>query len=321
VKTQGVTSGLAALLQSTEPVFCFDLYTFTLGGGAALQGSPLPEGGQVLRFTTADIPLTIAGQEYQTGILWDHSKIELKLGMESDTLQVNAYATPADLVNGIPFHQFLRQGGLDNAYLLLQRAFYPVPGGWFVDGWFTPPGWFQAGQILGEPAGVIRLFSGVVTEVVTGGLTAQIKIDSHLYTLDIKLPRNLYQRLCNHALYGQGCGLNRANYQVVGQVQSGSTLFQLNVSLSGSGVYPDGYFSLGVLQFTSGDLEGTIAGIQTHAGSAFTLTPPLLSAPAPGDTFRAWPGCDRALSTCTNKYNNQARFRGFPWVPVPETAT
>ena len=104
-------------------------------------------------------------------------------------------------MNGVPFHQFLRQGGFDNAYLLLARAYYPAP---------VRP---ARGA---PPTGVVWLFSGLVTEIITGGLKAQIKIDSHLYTLDLKIPRNLYQHLCNHVLYGQGCGLNGATYAVAG---------------------------------------------------------------------------------------------------------
>jgi uncharacterized phage protein (TIGR02218 family) len=116
--------------------------------------------------------------------------------------------------------------------------------------------------------------------------------------------------------------LNGASYTVAGQAQAGSTIFRIATNLTG---YAAGFFSLGKLQFTSGALQGTWIGIQSQVGSgsapvALTLTPPLLAAPAPGDAFTAWPGCDRALSTCRNKFNNIGNFRGFPWIPVPETA-
>ncbi|MGA8573973.1 MAG: DUF2163 domain-containing protein [Desulfobaccales bacterium] len=305
-----VTSALVDLLSSRAPVLAFDLYQFTLPGDT------------VLYYGTADVPIVYNGNTYGGSVRFDRSQIDLKAGLEADSLTVKAYASPTDLVNGVPFHQFLRQGGFDNAYLMLSRAYYPAPGGWFVDDSFTPPGWLLAGQALAPPTGVVWLFSGLVTEIITGGLTAQIKIDSHLYTLDLKIPRNLYQHLCNHVLYGQGCGLNGASYAVAAQAQAGSTIFQIATNLTG---YAPGYFSLGKLQFTSGALQGTWIGIQSQAGSgsapvALTLTPPLLAAPAPGDAFTAWPGCDRALSTCQNKFNNVGNFRGFPWIPVPETA-
>ncbi|MGD0826568.1 MAG: DUF2163 domain-containing protein [Desulfobaccales bacterium] len=307
-----VTPALVDLLRSRDPVLAFDLYQFTMPGDT------------VLYYGSADVPIVYNGNTYGGSVRWDRSQIDLKAGLEADSLTVNAYATPDDLVNGVPFHQFLRQGGFDNAYLLLQRAYYPAPlGGWFVDGWLTPPGWLIAGQAIGPPTGVVWLFSGLVTEIITGGLKAQIKIDSHLYTLDRKLPRNLYQHLCNHVLYGQGCGLNGALYAVQGQAQAGSTIFQIVTNLTGLAA---GYFSLGKLQMTSGALQGTWIGIQSQVGgtgsqpATLILTPPLLAAPAPGDTFTAWPGCNRALSTCINKFNNAGNFRGFPWIPVPETA-
>ncbi|MFZ0052200.1 MAG: DUF2163 domain-containing protein [Desulfobaccales bacterium] len=317
---KSVTSALVDLLRSRDPVLAFDLYQFTLPGDT------------VLYYGTADVPIVYNGNTYGGSVRWDRSQIDLKAGLEADSLTVKAYASPTDLVNGVPFHQFLRQGGFDNAYLLLQRAFYPHPGGLFVDDWFTPPGWLLAGQAIGAPTGVVWLFSGLVTEVITGGLQAQIKIDSHLYTLDQKIPRNLYQHLCNHGpsqpqgnsgfLFGPGCGLLAANYGGSGQAQAGSTVFQLITNLTG---YAAGYFSLGKLQFTSGALQGTWSGIQAQVGAgsqalSLSLTAPLLAPPAPGDGFDAWPGCDRALSTCTNKFNNVLNFRGFPWIPVPETA-
>jgi hypothetical protein len=51
-----------------------------------------------------------------------------------------------------------------------------------------------------------------------------------------------------------------------------------------------------------------------------TVIPPLVAAPSPGDTFTAWPGCDRMLATCEIKFNNRLRYRGQPWIPAPETA-
>ena len=48
---------------------------------------------------------------------------------------------------------------------------------------------------------------------------------------------------------------------------------------------------------------------------------PLPNVPAVGDTFSVFPGCDKTKTTCAGKFSNIARFRGFPFVPVPETIT
>jgi hypothetical protein len=42
--------------------------------------------------------------------------------------------------------------------------------------------------------------------------------------------------------------------------------------------------------------------------------------PNTGDTFTAYPGCDKTQNTCTSKFNNLVNFGGFPYVPVPEAA-
>ncbi len=84
------------------------------------------------------------------------------------------------------------------------------------------------------------------------------------------------------------------------------------------------YFSLGKILMTSGALQGTWTGVTTQAvageSTVLALMPPLLAAPSPGDAFTVWPGCSRTVSTCQNKFNNRLNFRGFPWIPVPETA-
>ena len=60
------------------------------------------------------------GNSYGGSVRWDRSQIDLKAGLETASLTVNAYASPNDLVNGVAFHQFLRQGGFHNAYLLCE---------------------------------------------------------------------------------------------------------------------------------------------------------------------------------------------------------
>jgi len=47
---------------------------------------------------------------------------------------------------------------------------------------------------------------------------------------------------------------------------------------------------------------------------------PLPFAPAFGDAFTVYAGCDRTLATCQGRFNNKANFRGFPFVPPAETA-
>jgi hypothetical protein len=65
-------------------------------------------------------------------------------------------------------------------------------------------------------------------------------------------------------------------------------------------------------------LAGASAPSPVGAG-VFTLLTPLIYAPAPGDSFVAYPGCDKKLRTCTDKFNNRINYGGEPFTPVPES--
>jgi hypothetical protein len=81
-----------------------------------------------------------------------------------------------------------------------------------------------------------------------------------------------------------------------------------------------GYWSQGVITFTSGANNGLSAFVEASASSgAVKLRTPLPVAPTVGDTFSIIPGCDKSQATCKGKFNNLAHFTGFPFVPTPES--
>jgi hypothetical protein len=86
----------------------------------------------------------------------------------------------------------------------------------------------------------------------------------------------------------------------------------------------NGYFSQGVLTFTSGVNNGLSRLVQTYtnngSNNVCNVIPPFPQAPSPGDTFSVVAGCDRRLSTCVAKFNNESHFMGFPFIPIPESA-
>jgi uncharacterized phage protein (TIGR02218 family) len=52
-----------------------------------------------------------------------------------------------------------------------------------------------------------------------------------------------------------------------------------------------------------------------------TVLQPLPAAVVSGDAFEIYPGCDKTKATCENKFANLIRFRGYPFIPAPETVT
>lgn len=80
-----------------------------------------------------------------------------------------------------------------------------------------------------------------------------------------------------------------------------------------------GTFDQGTITFTGGPCAGLSRTIKAGDGSGLTLAYALPQAPAIGDPFTAYVGCDKTMATCAGRFNNLAQFRGFPFIPVPET--
>lgn len=296
---KAASPALQALL-ATRNFAMADLYTFTLIGGG------------VLRYTSYDVDVSFGGNTWTaggtTGPFLDRTdnkaKCHWKIGVEVDQLIFDLLPGAA-LVNGQPFLSAVRQGVFDGAELELDRAFFP------------PPAAGAAPSIAGT--GTIILFVGRVAEVDCGRGVATFNINSHLELLNQNLPLNLYQAPCLNTLFDASCALSRAAFAVSGTVAAGSTAFVVNATLAQA----SGYFDLGSIVFTSGANDGVSRSVKSYsAGSPgmLVLLSPLPNAPAPGDTFQAFPGCDKTQATCTNKFSNLVNFRGFPYIPTPATA-
>ena len=278
---------LIAAINSGQEFLVADLYTFTLRDGT------------VLRYTSADIDLTVDGQVFSAqGPLIERSRLTLKAGIEVDTLDLTIYADQSHKIGTQGYHQAVRQGAFDGAGFLLQRLYMPV---WGSTTW-----------------GAVWLFSGEVAETPRGGRTAiELTIKSPLNRLNIKMPRNVYQAGCLLVHYGPDCGLEEEDWAQSVTVLTGSARNRIVCDLTNQ---PAGYYDLGTVSFLTGPLAGLTRTIKSYTPGVLEISLPLPSAPAYGVSLKVAPGCDRAAATCQGKFNNLANFRGFPFVPVPETA-
>jgi uncharacterized phage protein (TIGR02218 family) len=202
------------------------------------------------------------------------------------------------LINGIPLVKFAAIGGFDGARAALWRTFMPVSS------------W---GDVS---AGYLIQFSGRTAELEPTRTGVKMNVNSDLELLNVMLPRNVYQAGCVHKLYDAGCALSRAALTVSSAAASGSTQRVINSALAQAA----GYFDLGVLTFTAGANTGISRTVKSYAPGVHTLSFPLPSVPAIGDTFTTYPGCDKQQATCNAKFSNVANFGGFPFIPAPETA-
>jgi uncharacterized phage protein (TIGR02218 family) len=164
----------------------------------------------------------------------------------------------------------------------------------------------------------IYLFNGRVSLCVADRGAAKITVAPDTTLLNINLPRNIFQATCMHTLYDASCTLSKAAYTTSAAATTGSTAAAVNSALGQAA----GYFNLGVIEFTTGALAGQRRTVRGFGGGTVTPVTPFTAAPAAGDTFTIYPGCNKVYSgDCSaSKFNNQANFKGMPFVPAPETA-
>lgn len=289
--TQSFADFLAA---NNEFVVC-DLYEFgivvpywdTLGG--------VQKDFQYARFTTFDQDVTVDGNVYDAdGALFDRSRVRQTVGVEVDKLSLRVNATNSMTLLGKPFMSAVTAGILDGATLKLDRL--------YMDSSMTPQG-------------VVNMFNGRVSTVKTSRSLIEMEVSSDLELLNVNMPRNLYQAGCMNTLYDASCGLyssNLASTLTVGAGSTASTIYCTSTKATG-------WFDLGGLIFNTGNNANALRTIKSWDGTKLELVSPLPATPAVGETFYAYPGCDKTKTTCSSKYNNVVHFRGFPFIPQPET--
>ena len=207
------------------------------------------------------------------------------MGVDVDDVSVTIY--PRDEDGGGP--AFTNRGGYDGAWVTI----------------------FRVCRDRG-----IYLFRGMVSDAVADRTKIELTLSSATLLLNIDMPRNVYTAGCGHTLFDTGCGLVKANFAHASAVApAGATTRFLWCELTKE----SGYFNLGTLSFTSGVNAGVTRTIKNYDVGAIMLSYPLQNAPAVGDTFIAYPGCDkRMVETCNDKFNNLLNYRGFPFIPPAE---
>lgn len=233
-----------------------------------------------------------------SGVIFKRSKTKLALGLPVDTMDLTLWIASTTTVGGITLLQAIANGYFDGGYVKVERLFMSSYGD--------------------SNLGAMWMFSGRVSEVEPTRFECRLQIKSVLEVLDRPFPRNLYQGGCTNTLFDSGCAVVKATYTTAATTTAGSTKSAVNVT----NAQPTGYFDLGTILFTSGQNTGvkrTIASWTT--GGVLNLSLPLPFAPLAGDTFQLVPGCNKMYSDTNGcpKFSNTARYRGFPYIPRPET--
>lgn len=282
------SAGLIAHLTSGQQFRRAELWTFTLANAT------------VVRYTTLDVDVTIAGTTWLAGgPVLSRPASRLVTGVQVGEFEVTVEPVATDTIAGLPWVQAARLGLLRYGRLRIERIYMPSWGD--------------------VTLGKLHLMGGRMAAAHGDGSQVLITVRDDRELLNTKIPLHLVQPGCRHTLFAAGCTLNPASWAVSGTVAAGSGVSTVLATLAQAG----GWFSLGRIIFTGGINSGTSRSIKQHtAGSpaALSLISPLPVAPAPGDTFTLYPGCDKQQATCNSKFGNVLNFGGQPYVPQPETA-
>jgi len=290
MKTTGPV--LTAFLNSARQAALFDLWTFTLSNGS------------VLRYTDSDVDVWLPdGRVFTRGPIITRDRVRWVRGIEVDQLSVRMAADSTVTINGTALIPFIAAGGFDGATAVLDRVYLDDAN--MVKGW-------------------LNFFAGQVADIDIARMEATLKVKSQLVQLNQAMPRNLYQAACLNDLSDANCGINRLAISSDFTINAVATWF--NPSVYVTDAQPSGHWDLGICTMTSGPNAGQERTVQIHLlfpGNVCSLqfARPFPFTPQVGDTLRISAGCNKTPGICNAKFGNLLRFRGQPYVPVPETVT
>ncbi len=276
--------------------------------------------GQTYHFTDGEVQLnnvtlyvpgvsggtTIGPFTYKTGLTIINDELTQKAGTEAGQMKLTLVpqAEASILIAGYTLPQAARFGFLQGATVRYSQCYLNPP---------SP----TTGALDTSP-GAMGFFLGTIQDVAANTFFVDIGVEDALSILGIQqMPQNLLGVGCFHQVYDPGCGLLKATFSVSGAIVTAGDGAHFTTNLTQA----DDYFDLGGFKMTSGAANGQSANISSfkHTSGAIALLTPFSVAPSPGDTFTAYPGCDRQFGTCGTKFSNTGRFAGAQWVPESST--
>jgi hypothetical protein len=153
--------------------------------------------------------------------------------------------------------------------------------------------------------GTVILFSGRVSEINPSRYEIALTVKSDLEILDTLMPRNTLQPTCIHTLYDSGCTLLKSAFQVAGVVTAGSGGRDPRLRThAGDRILRsrDDHVHERRLERRDAEREDVheLRRRQNDRARGSLLARRLVDADAPanGDTFNMYPGCDKLQATC-----------------------
>lgn len=249
--------------------------------------------GLRLGFTDHDRDLTFDGTAFEAAAGFAASEIRDSLGLSVDDLEVESALSSTHLSETA-----LAAGDFDDASIEIFR----------VD-------WTDTSLR-------VLMRQGSLGEVRRTGTAFAAEVRGLAHYLQQPKGR-VYQYACDADLGDQRCGIDLGLPQYRGNGTVISTASLREIKASGLSAFASGWFTHGLVTFTSGLNQGRSSEIKHHATAAgiatFELWQPMPVIIAPGDTIAVTAGCDRLLATCRGKFANAVNYRGFPHMPGNDT--
>lgn len=244
-------------------------------------------------FTEHDADILVDGMTYKAASGMSASAVTSQAGLMVDNLEFEGILS-ADAITDTD----ILAGRYDHAEITMFMVNYHDPA---MGKLHLKTGW------LGE----VTLRDGKFTAELRG-LTARLQ----------QTIGEVYTATCRAALGDMRCKKNLSAFTQTGTVTALESAYAFKDSARSE---LSGYFSYGLLTFTSGANMGISMEIRDFSGGRFGLFLPMSYPIAIGDAYSAVAGCDKTFETCVTKFNNALNFRGEPHVPgtdrILETAS
>lgn len=246
--------------------------------------------GTVQGFTDHDDVIVTGGVIYQAESGFTGTQSLSRIGLSVDNMEVhsaisNAALREDDLANGL----------YDNAKIEL-----------YLVNWQAP-----------EDHTIIK--SGNIGEVRRGALSFMAEVRGLAHHLQQPQGR-LFQSTCDAQVGDSRCMINLDNQTYMALATVSEINADQTIKTDDLAIYSSNWFRGGKLTWLSGANTGAIVEVKNHQIStdgpaSINLWHTLAKNPELGDEFNITVGCNKALKTCQQKFNNQINFRGFPHIP------
>jgi uncharacterized phage protein (TIGR02218 family) len=245
--------------------------------------------GVVLGFTDHDRDLSFDGTTFEAASGFTATEAKASLGNAVDNLEVTGALTSDRLTAAE-----LADGAYDDAKVEIWRV-----------------NWADVAQR-------VLLRTGSLGETGHGSSSFFAEVRGLTHVLGQEQGRT-YQYTCDAELGDARCSVALTNPVFRGTGAVAAVSADGTLTVSGLSTFTTGWFTRGVITWTSGARAGRSDRVRRHEVSVGVVTLDVWQRSAVpqsvGDTFTAVAGCNKDFATCREKFANGLNFRGMPHMP------